>query len=85
MPFAITIDDIEVPLRCPALGIELRVADRAYHDACSPSLDRVIPALGYVPGNVQVISFRANEIKNSATAEELEMIAAYVRKHTPKV
>lgn len=45
----------------------------------SPSLDRVIPELGYVPGNVIVISWRANNLKRDATIEELEAVIAYMR------
>lgn len=78
VPFALSLDDVEIPGRCPILGIELRVADGkpAPH---SPTIDRVSPALGYVAGNVHVISHRANRIKNDATEEELEMVLAYVK------
>lgn len=44
--------------------------------AASPSLDRIIPTLGYVPGNVWVISHRANELKRDATLQEIQMLAA---------
>lgn len=36
-------------------------------------------AEGYVPGNVEVISFRANRIKNNGTADEHERIAQWMR------
>jgi len=42
--------------------------------AGSPSLDRINPALGYVKGNVWVISFKANAIKQNATVQELELL-----------
>ena len=32
-----------------------------------PSIDRIIPSLGYVPGNVAVISLAANRIKSDCT------------------
>ena len=44
----------------------------------SPSLDRIIPELGYVPGNVQVISHQANTMKSNATLKELKAFAAWV-------
>jgi hypothetical protein len=44
----------------------------------SPSLDRIKPELGYVPGNIQVISARANVMKNDATPEELLAFANWV-------
>ena len=46
----------------------------------SPSVDRIRGELGYVRGNICVISWRANKLKADATAEELEAIAAYIRK-----
>lgn len=45
-----------------------------------PSLDRINPDRGYVPGNVQVISFRANTLKNNATREELAKVLAYMKR-----
>ncbi len=78
VPFTITYDDIVIPEFCPVFGIKLEF-NKGGPKANSPSLDRIIPELGYVPGNVQVISHRANTIKNDATLEELEQIVAYIR------
>ena len=44
------------------------------HHVGQAALDRKIPELGYVIGNVQWVSGRANRIKYNATIEELEMI-----------
>ena len=44
----------------------------------SPSIDRLIPELGYIKGNVNVISLRANIIKNNATKDELIKIANWM-------
>jgi hypothetical protein len=46
----------------------------------SPSLDKIIPALGYVKGNVAVISVLANGIKNDGTYKELELLYNYTKK-----
>lgn len=43
-----------------------------------PSLDRFIPANGYVIGNIRVISFRANRIKSDATLEEMRRVLSYM-------
>jgi len=43
-----------------------------------PSLDRKVPALGYVKTNIFVISFRANRIKSDSTVEELKSILTYM-------
>jgi hypothetical protein len=82
--FALTIQDIEAlyVTTCPVLGIELdylrkhkRVLGR------SPSLDRVDNSKGYIPGNVQIISWRANNLKGNANADELRAIANYMELH----
>lgn len=43
----------------------------------SPSLDRIRNELGYVRGNVIVISNRANRLKSDASIEELRDIASF--------
>ena len=79
LPFNLTKDDIVIPEFCPVLGIKLRQMaideepKRGYHPQ-APSLDRIIPELGYVKGNVRVISARANLLKNDATVLELELV-----------
>ena len=75
----ITLKDIKIPLRCPVLGILLE-RQGTKNRAAAPSLDRLRPHLGYVPGNVCVISYKANTIKNNATLEELEKVTAWVRR-----
>jgi hypothetical protein len=77
--FTITEEDIEIPTHCPILGIELKQA-KGYSDG-SASLDRVDNNKGYIPGNVKVISQRANILKSSGTAEEHLKIAEYILSH----
>jgi len=38
------------------------------------TLDKIDPNKGYVEGNVQIVSFRANTLKSNATLEELKLI-----------
>ena len=81
--FTITEEDIYIPETCPVLGMELIVQSprgKGGGSAGSPSLDRINPALGYIPGNVQVISHLANTMKCNATPEELLMFADWVYK-----
>jgi hypothetical protein len=80
---SIAVDDIVIPEFCPALGIKLEArigAGRSNREdiGTSPSLDRIDNSKGYVPGNVAVISLRANMIKTDATAAELKAVAAYI-------
>lgn len=74
VPFTIDVNDVVVPHRCPYLGIPIFQSPKHCTDN-SPSLDAIIPKLGYVPGNVEVISFRANTLKSNSTATELRLIA----------
>ena len=73
LPFDITIDDIVIPKICPLLEIPIEICIGSAGNS-SPSLDRKIPHLGYVKGNVHVISFRANQIKNCASIDELMLL-----------
>jgi hypothetical protein len=75
LEFSISITDIVVPETCPIFGIPLIVGGGDN----SPSLDRINPKLGYVPGNVKVVSLRANHIKNNGTVEEHEAIVGYMK------
>lgn len=77
LPFNIELDDIVIPTHCPALGITLQYGIGKMHFA-SPTLDRIIPELGYVKGNVAVISLKANTIKNNATPEEIKKVATWL-------
>lgn len=69
----ITETDIVIPEFCPLLGLKLE-RGTGRHRPGSPSLDKIRPELGYVPGNVWVISHRANELKRDATLAELQML-----------
>ncbi len=76
VPFTLSVADMpEIPERCPVLGIAIVANQVAGPLDSSPSLDRIVPALGYVPGNVRVISNRANRIRSDATADELRRVA----------
>lgn len=82
IPFSITLDDVVFPKVCPMLGIPL-VVGRGKRTDNSPSLDKIIPSLGYVKGNTVVISWRANRIKNNGTAEDLRRISDWMDKNAP--
>jgi hypothetical protein len=79
MTHTITLVDIKIPSSCPVLGIKMEQGGVAEN---SPSLDRIDSSLGYVPGNVWVISMRANRIKNDATPHELILLARAVAAKT---
>jgi DNA-directed RNA polymerase subunit M/transcription elongation factor TFIIS len=62
---------------CPVLGIELKYGGGERCDN-SPALDRINPKKGYVTGNVQVLSSKANMMKSNATEEEMMAFAKWV-------
>ena len=69
LPFNLRRQSIVIPVSCPVLGIPLKLG--ATRSANSASLDRIVPSLGYVEGNVRVISDRANRLKADLSLEEL--------------
>ncbi len=79
IPWTISFGELEWPSHCPVLGIELNYyAEKA--EEASPSFDRTDSNLGYEVGNVRIISWRANRVKNDGTAEEHRLIADYLDK-----
>ena len=75
LDFTITPDNIFVPQRCPVFGTMLEVGGECKDN--SPSLDRIDNTKGYVPGNVVVVSYKANRLKNNASLEELKQLVEY--------
>lgn len=63
---------------CPVFGTPFVWYGKKLN-AFSPSLDRIRPELGYVRGNVVVISQRANAIKSDASAEEIAKVLEWLQ------
>lgn len=74
---SISEEDIIVPEVCPILGIKIAPNDGAVCSS-SLSLDRKDPSKGYVPGNVFVISHRANNLKRDMTISQLKALLKYM-------
>ena len=75
--FTIDILDILIPEFCPLLKERLST-EMHIGNSFSPSLDKIDSTKGYVPGNVWVISNKANRMKSNAAAEELIIFAKSV-------
>lgn len=73
IPFDIELSDVVVPDTCPVFGTNFVFGD---HDL-APSLDKIRPELGYVKGNVIVVSNKANIIKSNATPEEIVAVGQF--------
>jgi hypothetical protein len=79
-PFSISKEDVRVPEFCPVLGVKLEFTKGMYSPN-APSIDCFIPELGYVKGNINVISHKANTMKSSATPDEIEKLYLWARAH----
>ena len=84
LPFDLTMEWIEtvVVSHCP---ITLEPLDRARDQVVdgkpgpnSPSIDKIIPELGYVQSNCAIISHRGNMIKSNGTIDEHIRTVQYI-------
>lgn len=81
VPFNLSAVDILAAMptngRCPALDIPLVFGGPLSRN--SPSIDRLVPADGYVAGNISIISHKANSMKQDAAhPDELRRVANYM-------
>lgn len=76
--FNLTIEDFALPEKCPILGIPLQFHfdSKIYPD--TPSMDRVDNLVGYLKGNVRVISWKANRYKSNMSKETVRNILEYM-------
>lgn len=80
VPFSITTEDIEIPEFCPALKVRIGKS-KGVSGPFSPTLDRIVPEMGYVRGNILVISSRANQIKTDASWSEIQALADFYKEY----
>jgi hypothetical protein len=73
IPFNLSEDDIVIPDMCPVFGKPFILNDREW----TYSLDRIIPELGYVKGNVLIVSNKANNIKSDARPEDIIAVGTF--------
>ena len=78
LPFNLTIEDINIPEYCPVFGTKL-IKGVGKPTANSPSVDRIIPALGYTKGNIIIVSYLANVIKTNATYDQILKVGMFYR------
>ena len=79
LEFNLDRSDIIIPEVCPVFDIPLfrgkgRLVDN------SPTIDRFDSTKGYIKGNIDVISWKANRAKSDSTVEDLEKVLVYMKK-----
>ena len=82
--FLISPADVVIPSICPVLAIPIIPGSGKLNDN-SPSIDRIDGSKGYVPGNIWVISWRANRIKSDSTLEELKLLVSAIEHHAAAI
>ena len=65
--------------KCPIFGTPFVFRGNKKMVPESPSLDRLDPKLGYVPGNITVISVKANLIKSAYGSEEILKVGEWLK------
>lgn len=85
LEFSITPEDIIIPKICPILNIELDTTQgRGRFRYNTPTLDRINNTRGYTINNIQVISWRANELKADGTIEEFQQLLDFMKNNKNK-
>jgi hypothetical protein len=80
LEFNLDVGDIIIPEYCPLLNLKLTFTFTPENRESYYSIDRIDSSKGYIKGNIQIMSFKANTMKNSATNEELVTFAKNVLK-----
>lgn len=81
VPFTLTKDTLPpLTTHCPVFGFEF--SRGGFSNDRSPTLDRIVPELGYVPDNVVLVSDLANRMKSTGTVAQMYAVADfYYRLH----
>lgn len=78
LPHDISEEDIIIPDTCPICDTLMAPSSKRGGTSASPTLDKVVPELGYVKGNIAVICKLCNSTKGSGSAELHRRIADYI-------
>lgn len=73
--FELKIEDIVLPEECPVFHTPFIYGDPDW----TYSIDRINPNKGYSPDNIQILSNKANRLKNNASIEDLETVLDFMK------
>lgn len=74
IPFDLSWSDLDLPTHCPVLGLKLSYnGEPGFNSNHRATVDRIDNTIGYIPGNVWIISRLANTMKNEADLLTLEL------------
>ena len=82
LEFSLKEEDIIIPSMCKLLEIPLKIGIKNNYEN-SPSIDRIDNNKGYTKDNIQIISKKANSMKNSASYEELIIFCKNILRYSP--
>lgn len=71
--FDLEKSDIKIPFKCPILGTNICLNNTNQKDD-SPTVDRINNNLGYIKGNIRIISWRANNLKGQASFSDYKSV-----------
>lgn len=77
--FNLDIEDIVIPRLCPVFNVPLVLYATKGNTRYCASVDRIIPSLGYTKGNVVVVSWLANRLRNNGTWDQHLQIADFYK------
>ena len=67
------------PDECPIFGTKFSFINNKIPRPESPSVDRLVSSLGYIKGNVVVISMKANAIKSAYSSSDVTRVGEWMR------
>lgn len=67
--------------RCAVTGIAFRIGDGC-QTSFSPSIDKIVPELGYTPSNSRFVLAGINSLKGNGTDEDVRYVAAAIVRGT---
>lgn len=79
--FNIENSDIQIPELCPILEVSFVLGDKGNYEY-TPTIDRIDNTKGYTKDNIQIITKKANSMKNSASIQELKTFCKNILRYS---